>query len=100
MDGLSSIDEIKIRLRHSRLALKLTQQRLADITGLSVQAWNNAERGRSRIGLDNAIRLVRGTGLTLDWIYLGIKTGLPLGIAEALSRIEADPPPIKARRKK
>lgn len=79
------------RLRLSRLALKLTQARLCAITGISTQAWNNAETGDARIGIDNAILLCDATGLTLDWIYRGIKGGLPTAIGEAIAKLEAEP---------
>jgi DNA-binding XRE family transcriptional regulator len=85
--------EVADRLRYSRMALKLTQRRLCSITGIETNTWNNAETAKARLGIDSAIQLCDATGLTLDWVYRGIKTGLPLTIAEALQKIEADPPP-------
>jgi transcriptional regulator with XRE-family HTH domain len=80
--------EVAARLRSARLSLKLTQYRLCKIAGLSSQLWNNAETARARLGLDSAIRFCEVTGFTLDYIYRGQKTGLPLHLAEALSRVD------------
>ena len=81
--------EMGRRLKVTRLALKLTQARLCRLADVNPQAWNNSETGKARLGLDSAIRLCEQTGLTLDWIYRGIKVGLPLEIAEAIAREEA-----------
>lgn len=83
--------EVAARLRATRLALKLSQAALCRLAGISVQSWNNAETGDSRIGVNQAIKLCKATGVTLDWIYRGIWTGLPTGIAEAIARIDRDP---------
>jgi DNA-binding XRE family transcriptional regulator len=93
MNGPWNTAEVAERLRYSRMALQLTQTRLCAISGIETNTWNNAETAKQRLGLDSAIKVCNATGLTLDWIYRGIKTGLPLSIAEALQRIEADPPP-------
>ncbi len=92
------MQDVATRLRITRLALKLTQRRLCELTGLSTSAWNNAETGDSRIGVDSAILLCQATGITLDWIYRGSRVGLPTGISEAIAQVERDPPkPKKAR---
>jgi transcriptional regulator with XRE-family HTH domain len=85
------------RLRNSRLALKLTQTRICEIVGIERSTWNNAELGLSRLSVDNMILVCQKTGMTLDWFYRGIKSGLPLSIAEALDKVEQSPQP---RRKK
>jgi transcriptional regulator with XRE-family HTH domain len=84
--------DVAQRLKYARLALKLKQTRLCAITGIATNTWNNAENGVSRIGLDTAIQFCEATGVTLDWIYRGIKVGLPHGLAEALLRVEENPP--------
>jgi DNA-binding XRE family transcriptional regulator len=81
------------RLRNSRLALKLTQTRICEIVGIERSTWNNAELGLSRLSVDNMILVCQKTGMTLDWFYRGIKSGLPFAIAEALDRVEQSPPP-------
>ncbi len=86
------VPDVAARLRITRLALKLTQRRLCELTGLSTSAWNNAETGDSRIGVDSAIQLCQATGVTLDWIYRGSRVGLPVEISEAIARVEREPP--------
>lgn len=82
--------EVAERLRISREALKLTQARLCRITGISAAAWNNAETGDARIGIDNAILLCDATGLTLDWVYRGRRETLDPDILEAIVRLETE----------
>jgi transcriptional regulator with XRE-family HTH domain len=80
--------EVADRLRLTREALRLKQAALCRITGISTSAWNNAETGDARIGLDNAILLCQATGVTLDWVFRGIRAGLPHPIAERISELE------------
>jgi transcriptional regulator with XRE-family HTH domain len=47
-------------------------------------AWNNYERGRRRIDLDQALKLAARTGASLDWIYRGQESSLPVGLASKL----------------
>ena len=85
----SSAAEVTARLKTTRKALKLTQAALCRLTGISAQAWNNVETGDARIGLDNAIQLCDATGLTLDWVFRGIRHGLPHEVQIAIVRQEA-----------
>jgi len=89
--------DVSERLRISREALKLTQAALCRTTGISTAAWNNAETGDARIGLDNAILLCQATGLTLDWVFRGVRGGLPGPINEAIGRIMDAGEPRQAR---
>jgi transcriptional regulator with XRE-family HTH domain len=66
--------------------------RLCRLADTSPQSWNNYETADSNIGIEPAIRLCNVTGVTLDWIYRGIKSGLPFAIQEALA---APAPSIK-----
>ncbi len=90
--GPTGLTEMARRLRTTRLALKLTQARLCRLARINPQAWNHAETGKARIGLDSAIRLCEQTGLTLDWIYRGVRAGLPLEIREAIAAAEGARP--------
>lgn len=89
--------DVAERLRLSREALKLTQAALCRITGISTAAWNNAETADARIGIDNAVLLCQATGLTLDWIYRGVRGGLSGEFLEAINRLEAKLPRHKSR---
>lgn len=58
--------------------------------GIESTAWNNFEM-RTRPGLDNAVRLVEEfDGLTLDYIYLGDKSGVAVAIQRELARAEKE----------
>lgn len=100
--------EVARRLWVTRLALKLTPARLCENTGISPQSWHNAQKGKARIGVDQAIKLCSEFGLTLDWIYRGVRHGLPEGILEEVARLDRmtladlkkqEPPRTKRRRK-
>jgi transcriptional regulator with XRE-family HTH domain len=60
------------------------QDEFADYVGISPQSWNNYERGRSRIELSKALQVVSTTGVSLDWIYLGLWGNVPEDIARRL----------------
>lgn len=89
------------RLRLLRLASGLSQVSWCRLVGSSVQAWNNYERGRKRISIDQALHLSIKTGASLDWIYRGVESAMPvqtlLGIKQAEEK--ATPPaPIRSAR--
>lgn len=53
--------------------------------GIEVKRWNNFERG-SPLSKEIAILLVtKVPGLTLDWLYLGIESGLPIALQRELA---------------
>lgn len=76
------------RLLISLRALKLTQARLSRISGVSTATLNNALTGDYRISVDSAVLICQATGLTLDWIFRGIRVGLPDEFKEAIIREE------------
>lgn len=80
----TSLDAIAKRLRATREALGLSQIQLAKRADISPTAWNNYEQAIKRISIDNGLKLCRSTGVTLDWIYRGDKSGLPGRIIERL----------------
>jgi transcriptional regulator with XRE-family HTH domain len=82
-----SRNDIGERLRVTREALGLSQAELCRRLGISPAAWNNAETGDNRIGIDNAMLLCKATGVTLDWIYLGHRGGLPQKLAVDIERL-------------
>jgi len=84
LDGRSETGE---RLRLTREALGLSQAELCRRVGISPAAWNNAETGDNRLGVDNAMELCKATGVTLDWIYLGHRAGLPQKLAVDIERL-------------
>jgi len=87
----TSLKDIAERLILTREALGKNQAELCRITGISTQKWNNAEAKRNRLSIPDATRLCRATGVTMDWIYRGVRTGLPALILEALAKAENTP---------
>lgn len=81
----TSVEDVAERLRTTREAMGWTQAELCRRTGISLQTWNNAETGDNRISVDQAIKLCRSTGVSLDWIYRGIRVLLPAMILEAVN---------------
>ena len=75
------------RLRLTREALGLSQAELCRRTGITPAAWNNAETGDNRLGIDNALSLCRATGVTLDWLFQGHRGGLPQKLAVDIERL-------------
>lgn len=74
---------IAARLRQTRLALGLSQAALCRKCGIAANTYNQWEKGQ-RPQLDEAIKLVDGLDLTLDWIYLGDPGRLPYEVAQAI----------------
>lgn len=95
----TSLEAVASRLKLTREALYGTergsQARLCRATGIKTQSWNNAETGDNRIGIDDAIKLCQVTGVTLDWIYQGLRVNLP---QKVLEYITADRKGSKRRR--
>lgn len=61
--------------------LGFSQARWCRLVGITPSAWNNYERGANRISLDQALKICRATGISLDWIYRGLRAGMPYELA-------------------
>lgn len=83
-DGGRSNHDIAKRLEALMVALKLNQTGFANLVGISQPALNNYIKALRRPDLDVAILIQAKTGVTLDWIYLGIRSGLPARLLEIL----------------
>lgn len=71
-----------------REALGLTQGAFARLVDISQPALANYEAGFRRPELDKAILIVAKTGITLDWLYLGDRAGLPQRLLAVLPDFE------------
>lgn len=78
------------RLRISRAALGYTQVFLCELAGISTQSWNNYERGRDQISVEQAKKLVTVTDLTLDWIYMGRLGSLPAKLVAKINQLKGE----------
>ncbi|UWU73054.1 helix-turn-helix domain-containing protein [Bradyrhizobium huanghuaihaiense] len=84
MSGNSELQLLAERLRRTRESMKLKQADWCRFVGIGPQAWNNYERGINRISIDQAIKVCVATGVSLDWIYRGQLSGLPIELATTL----------------
>jgi transcriptional regulator with XRE-family HTH domain len=73
------------RLVRTRKAFGMPQNAFAESDGIRRGTYTQWELGVRRPNLDDAIRLVETYRLTLDWIYLGIPSGLPPQIYQQLA---------------
>lgn len=94
MGAIESKEEIGKRLAQTRLALGFESQ--VDFIktlggGLTLQRWNNWERGRDRIPVEWAITIARRHRVTLDWIYIADRNLLPGRLLKALDELETAP---------
>lgn len=74
------------RLVATREAIGITQAELCRRADIKPNAYNHWEKGHGRPSLDQAVRLARTLGITLDWIYLGDLSGVPHGLASQIRR--------------
>ena len=65
-------------------ALELNQVGMANLVGISQPALNNYLKALRRPDLDVGISIQAKTGATLDWLYLGDRSGLPARLLEKL----------------
>lgn len=80
----TDIRAIGQRIVQTRAALDMSQADFARFLGFSTAALSNYETGLRRPSIDQAFAIVRATGVTLDWIYMGNRSGLPLRLAEKI----------------
>lgn len=84
-DGGRSNQDIARRLEALMQALGYEHQaQFAQLIGVTQPALNNYLQGIRRPTIDVAINIQRKTGATLDWIYLGVRSGLPARLLETL----------------
>jgi len=74
------------RLQRLRLSERLNQVQIAELLGIAQSAWSQYEKGSRRLTLDVAGDVVDRFGVTLDWLYMGDASGLPMRLA-ALANI-------------
>lgn len=83
-DGGRSNADIARRLNALMQALAYNQVGFATLVGISQPALNNYLKGIRRPDIDVAISIQSKTGATLDWLYLGDRSGLPARLLEKL----------------
>ena len=91
--------ELARRLRQTRRALGLTQRAAGELVGTNQPGWSNWESGKEpdpdskdgprRISVEAAIVFCRRYHVTLDWLYLGDPSNLPVQLWEKIREIRA-----------
>lgn len=78
-----------MRLAALMAAMQRNQAGFAALIGISQPALNNYLKALRRPEIDVAINIQTKTGATLDWIYLGDRSGLPARLLEKLPDLSA-----------
>ena len=89
-EGPTSQKTVGRRLKATRALTDFTQAEFAMLLGIETTAYNNYELGKRPMPTDVAIRICVKIGVDLDWIYRGLRTGLPLHLAQQLEYIAED----------
>jgi transcriptional regulator with XRE-family HTH domain len=95
-DGGRSNADIARRIAALMTALDRNQASFAHLVGVSQPALNNYLKAIRRPDIDVAIQIQSKTGATLDWIYLGDRSGMPGRLLESLPDL-ADLPEMAGR---
>ena len=74
------------RLEVLRKAFDLSQTEFASRAGIAQNTYNQYAKGRNLPRLDFAERMCDEYGVTLDWIYRGDQSGLPVHILNLIKR--------------
>lgn len=82
------IDAIAGRLRLSRVAQGLSSTELCERADIKRSAYSQWEHARQAPRLDQAKKLRKALGYTLDWIYEGDRFGLPMKLAQDIAKYE------------
>jgi transcriptional regulator with XRE-family HTH domain len=81
-----SLNAIAARLRATREAFDLGQNEFARRAGIASNTYNQYEQAKNLPRLDFANQICDTYGVTLDWIYRGDPSGLPVRIANLISK--------------
>jgi DNA-binding XRE family transcriptional regulator len=88
---LDSVEAVADRLRLTREAAGYAGRRQAEFArflGIPENTYNHYELARRLIPVQEALKLRRRVGASLDWIYHGEGSNNAASLAEALARIE------------
>lgn len=79
------------RLLLLRRALGYSQNSWCKVIGIKQPSLSNIENGRTRMSISHALIVYDHTGVTPDWIYLGLEQGLPRKLSEAMAKLDRRP---------
>lgn len=87
----------RLDLSREALGIKTDKDFFKPVPGMYAQKWSNYKTGEL-IPVDVARHLYHSYQLSLDWVYLGVKTGLPYLLARKIEALEALQSHSKPRR--
>lgn len=94
-------EETGTRLKRLRDHLGLRQEDMGEMIGMVGTGISNIEKGIRGMDPEDAVRLKRATGVTLDWLYSGEGGALPQHLFKPLTALSvALGGASKAKRKK
>lgn len=81
------LKEIGERLRNKRYQLKLTREKIAELSDISPRYYANLETGTSQMSIDTLIKLSKSLHISTEYILFGDneKKGNPNAVLELLS---------------
>lgn len=74
---------LRIELLHN--ALGMNQSTFASATGVRQTTLSNYKKGTNRLSLDEAFKIVTFARVTLDWLYFGDPSGMPMDLWQRIS---------------
>lgn len=90
-------EEVGARVRRLREALNLRQDDIGQLIGMVGTGISNIEKGIRGLDPEDAVRLKRQTGVTLDWIYAGESARLPKELFKPLTAAPTSPATKRSR---
>lgn len=74
--GSESPEAVAERLEEIRLALDWPRKKIAEAINLSSSGWSNIQSMKQNITVPQACELCRVAGVSMDFVYRGLLTGL------------------------
>lgn len=79
-----AIEAVGARLKAAREAIGLTKREFAERAGMGEQTYGPFENAKRPLTLESAKKIRKAHGITLEFMYFGIKNDLPHRIAVKL----------------
>ena len=80
------VADVGRRLAAARKSLGLSAKEVCEAINVQQNTYSQWEHGKSVMDVAAAARMKQRFGITLDWIYSGDPSGLPMNCAEAAIR--------------
>ena len=71
MEKYELYQNIGMRLKEARIAKQMTQERVAELIGITTGHYGRAERGEAGLGYENLYRVKQAMGIDLNYLFTG-----------------------------